>query len=80
MLINGGLYYIDIKGIVSRLYCVVLCIFVILCCVGVLFYINIGMCYIFRFWLYESFVDFSCIDVGWEYLVVSFSCKFICSW
>lgn len=76
---NGGLYYIDKKGTVSISHCAMLCTLATPCCAGVLFHINTGTCHILRSRLYESSVDFSRIDAGWEYLAVSPSCKSICS-
>lgn len=76
---NGGLYYIDTKGTVSISHCAMLCALATPCCAGVLFHINTGTCHILGSRLYESSVNFSRIDAGWEYFAVSSSCKSICS-
>ncbi|XP_052680779.1 lectin BRA-3-like [Crassostrea angulata] len=71
---NGGLYYIDTKGTVSISHCAMLCTLATPYCAGVLFHINTGTCHILRSRLYESSVNFSRIDAGWEYFAVSSSC------
>lgn len=76
---NGGLYYIDTQDTVSRSHCAVLCTLATPCCAGVLFHIHTWTCHVLRSRLYESSVNFSRIDAGWEYLAVSSRCKSICS-
>lgn len=76
---KGSLWYIVTQDTVSRSHCAALCTLATPCCAGVLYHIHTGTCRVLRSRLYESSVNFSRIDAGWEYLAVSSSCKSICS-